>query len=88
MTIVKRFNGDIKHTEPLFCQSSDLKNDFLTLSLKLQRKVVGIEAQACWVRFPLEEMKYFIFLFLGSGVKGKSRFEFRHSTLNASRIQR
>ena len=40
-----------------------------------------------WVRFPLEEMKYFIFSFLYSGVEAKAGVEFCHSTRNASRIR-
>ena len=33
-----------------------------------------------WVRLPLEEMKYLIFSFLGSGVEAKPSVEFRHSS--------
>ena len=37
-----------------------------------------------WVRFSLEEMEYFKFLFLHSSVEAKRGVEFRHSTRNAS----
>ena len=39
-----------------------------------------------WIRFPLEEVIYLIFLFQCSGNKAK-RIEFRHPTYTASRIQ-
>ena len=41
-----------------------------------------------WVRFPFEEMKYFIFSFTRSAEEVKRGVELRHSTRNASRIQR
>ena len=55
----------------------------------------GAGAQACdcqrdrfYVRFPPEEMRYFIFSFLPSGDETKRGVVLRHSTRNASRIQR
>ena len=41
-----------------------------------------------WVRFPLEEIQYFIFLFLRSGGETKRDVEFRYTTRSVSRIQR
>ena len=39
-------------------------------------------------RFPLKEINYLMFSFPRSGNEAKPRVEFRHSTHNASRIQR
>ena len=39
-----------------------------------------------WVRFLLEEMKYFIFSFLRSSVEVKRGVEFHHSTRNAAKV--
>ena len=54
----------------------------------------GAGTQACnckgdrlWVRFSLEEIKYFMFIFPRSGVEGNGSVEFRQSTHNA-RIRR
>ena len=40
-----------------------------------------------WIRFPNEEMKYFIFSFRRSDNEAERGVEFRHSTRNASRIR-
>ena len=40
-----------------------------------------------WIRFPLEEMKYLIFLFPCSGNRAKHVVEFRLTTGDAPRIQ-
>ena len=54
----------------------------------------GAEAQACdckrdtlWLRLPLEEIKYLIFLFPRSGVQVKRGVEFRHSIRSAPIIR-
>ena len=51
----------------------------------------GAETQAydceydkLWIRFPLEEMKYLLFSFIGSSVEAHNGIKFRHSTRNAS----
>ena len=38
------------------------------------------ERDRLWVRLPLKEMKYTIFLFYRSGIYSKRGVEFRHST--------
>ena len=49
-------------------------------------KACDFKCDRLWNRFPVEEMEYFIFLFIRSGNETRSGVVFRRSALNASRI--
>ena len=71
-----------------YCHEDENDETFNVNKKTREASDAGAQERDCehyrtWVRFPLEEIKYLIFLFLRSGVEAKNGVVFHHSTRSA-----